>query len=203
MPGIAIKQYPCCLSLQSALDAMIGLATTRDIRAGEVERIESFTHPRRLEHTNRPAPRSTLDAKLSIQYCLARGILERRVGLDHFEGEAHLDPAVRAMMARVHAQTYAEDSVGEGEDFTARLRVTLTGGRVHETSITRPVGHEPGVPLAADALDRKFAACARTVLTAEAAETVRAMVRRLESLDSLQALSALLAGRQPTDAPAC
>ena len=40
MPGIAIKQYPCCLSTQAVVDAMIRLARDHDLRLEGVARID-------------------------------------------------------------------------------------------------------------------------------------------------------------------
>ncbi|MCI3953964.1 MAG: hypothetical protein K0R53_3464, partial [Burkholderiales bacterium] len=84
-PGIAIKQYPCCGSTHSALDAMLTLVREHDFKANDVDRIDVWTHPRRLEHTNRPEPKSALDAKFSLQYCLTRAATDRRIMIEHFE----------------------------------------------------------------------------------------------------------------------
>src|SRR4029078_6501463 len=70
-PGIAIKQYPCCGSTHPAIDAMLTLVREHDLKPADVEKIESWTHTRRLEHTNRPNPQSELDDKFRQHNCLA------------------------------------------------------------------------------------------------------------------------------------
>jgi 2-methylcitrate dehydratase PrpD len=77
-PGIAIKQYPCCGSTHPAIDAMLTLVAQHELKAGDVERVVSWTHSRRLQHTNRPEPNSALDAKFSVQYCVARALAQGR-----------------------------------------------------------------------------------------------------------------------------
>ncbi len=81
-PGLAVKQHPCCGSTHPAIDAMLMLraehAIGHDILPERVTRIDSSTHPRRLAHTDRPDPQSGLDAKFSVQYCLARAALQGR-----------------------------------------------------------------------------------------------------------------------------
>src|SRR5690606_26237680 len=75
-PGIAIKQYPCCGSTHPALDVALHLARKHKPEPDEIERVDVWTHTRRLEHTNRPAPQSDLDAKFSVQYCVARALVD-------------------------------------------------------------------------------------------------------------------------------
>src|SRR5580704_5932199 len=57
-PGPAFKQYPCCGSTHPALDALLALRGEHAMPADTVVRIDSWTHPRRLAHTNRPDPKS-------------------------------------------------------------------------------------------------------------------------------------------------
>ena len=107
-PGVAIKQYPCCGSTHPAVDAMLALVREHGLTPAMVERVESWTHPRRLAHTNRPDPQSALDAKFSVQYCLARALLDRRVALEHFDGDSYREPAIRALLPRIHAAPHHE-----------------------------------------------------------------------------------------------
>ena len=86
-PGVGLKQYPCCGSTHSAIDAMLILRERHRLTPGEVAKIESITHDRALAHTDRPDPRSSLDAKFSVQYCVARALMHGDVTFEHFEGE--------------------------------------------------------------------------------------------------------------------
>ena len=54
MPGIAIKQYPCCASTHPAIDVMVDLVTAHDLLPEMVDHVDCWTHPRRLNYTNRP-----------------------------------------------------------------------------------------------------------------------------------------------------
>src|SRR5690242_10679109 len=90
-PGIAIKSYPCCGSTHPAIDAMLDLVRAHRLTPENVAHVVSWTHPRRLAHTNRPSLRSALDAKFSVQYCLARALVDGQVVLSHFNDDAYLD----------------------------------------------------------------------------------------------------------------
>ncbi|MCX7135073.1 MAG: MmgE/PrpD family protein, partial [Proteobacteria bacterium] len=101
-PGIAIKQYPCCGSTHPAIDAMLMLVREHKLKPADIERVDSWTHTRRLEHTNRPNPQSELDAKFSVQYCLARALVDGKVVIGQFEGDAYKDKKTRDLMPRIH-----------------------------------------------------------------------------------------------------
>jgi 2-methylcitrate dehydratase PrpD len=159
LPGIAVKQYPCCLSTQSAVDLMIGLVAENDVAVGAVSRIEAAVSARRLEHTDRPAPRSALDAKLSIQYVLARALTDRAVSLAHFEGDAYRQPDVQRVMQQVAAVPFDEGTLAQLGDPGAAIAITLKDGRRLTGTIGRPVGHEPGVPIPSELHRKKFEAC--------------------------------------------
>jgi 2-methylcitrate dehydratase PrpD len=191
-PGIAIKQYPCCASTHSAVDCMLALREAHGLRAADVARIESWTHKRRLAHTNRPHPRSALDAKFSVQYCLARALLHGGVSIDHFEGDAWRDPAVQALLPTIHADVYTEAQFPADNHYGAEIRVTRVDGRVVSGKIDQAHGRSTANPLSAQMLQAKFTDCAARVLSVERSESVFGAVQRFEQLPAIRALTVLL-----------
>jgi 2-methylcitrate dehydratase PrpD len=147
-----------------------------------VERVDSWTHPRRLAHTNRPDPQSELDAKFSVQYCLARALLDRRVALEQFEGDSYRDSRVRALLPRIHAAPHPDMSMASTEHFGAEVRVTLTDGRVLTAKVARPLGRGPENPLPQELLEAKFLNCAARALPMEAAEGLLAVLRGVDTV---------------------
>src|SRR5262245_14427433 len=107
-PGIAFKRHPCCGSTHPAADAMLHLRAAHALVPERVARIESWTHPRRLEHTNRPDPQSGLAGKFSIQYVLTRALMHGIVSLEHFTDAAVREGPARALTAKVDAKPDAD-----------------------------------------------------------------------------------------------
>jgi 2-methylcitrate dehydratase PrpD len=188
-PGIAIKQYPCCGSTHPAIDAMLELVRRHDLKADAVERIQSWTHKRRLEHTNRPDPQSTKDAKFSVQYCLARALVDRKVSVEHFEGETYRDPQVRAVMARVQAAPYTTDQFPAENHFGAEVKVTLRGGTVLGTKVDQPAGRTSANPLPPERLKEKFDNCALRVLSADRVAAVYSAIMGFEKLPDVRSVN--------------
>ena len=193
-PAIAIKQYPCCGSTHSALDAALGLAREHKPAADDIERIDVWTHPRRLEHTNRPDPQSPLDAKFSVQYCMARAFLDRRITIEQFEGDAYGEPAVRKLLPRVHAATYTTAQFPAENHFGAEVKVTLRGGTVLGTKVDQPAGRTSANPLPASLLKEKFDNCAKRALPAERVGPLYSAIQGFENLKDAREMTAIMAG---------
>ncbi|WP_157792856.1 MmgE/PrpD family protein [Bordetella genomosp. 8] len=196
-PGIAIKQYPCCGSTHPALDAMLALARRHRPRPEDVTRIDAWIHGRRLAHTNRPRPDSPLDAKFSLQYVLARALLDGQVGVADFETDSYTQPAVRALLDRIHVAAYdsLEPAVFPAANhFGGQVRITLRDGTVLESRVDQPLGRTSAYPLPDELLRAKFALCAGRALRKDAVDAIADTIERIETLPRMEALMALLAG---------
>ncbi len=185
-PGIAVKQYPCCGSTHSALDAMLALVRAHKPAADDIERVDTWTHSRRLEHTNRPDPKSDLDAKFSLQYCMTRAILDRKVGIEHFENDAHNEPAVRKLLPRIHSAPYTTAQFPAENHFGAEIRITLKGGKILSGKIDQPFGRTSDNPLPASLLKEKFDNCAARVLPAERVGPLYSAIQGFENLKDVR-----------------
>ena len=192
-PGIAIKQYPCCGSTHPAVDAMLHLVRRHGLKPEHVERVVSRTHQRRLRHTNRPHPRSALDAKFSVQYCLARALLDGRVVLSQFEGDAHEDARVVELMARIEAYPQPDVIPDDGKHFGADIEVFTKDGRCYAHSVGQPLGRTSENPLPQEALEAKFLDCAQRSVTRTAAEQALDLLQRFDTLPRVAAVTDVLA----------
>lgn len=194
-PGIAIKQYPCCGSTHPAIDCMLQLVQQHNLTPDNVARIDSWTHTRRLEHTNRPDPQSYLDAKFSVQYTLARALKDRTVKLEHFEGDNWKDPATRAILPKIHVATYTAAQFPADNHFGAEVKVTLTDGRVVSTKTDQALGRSVDKPLPADRLKEKFDNCAARALPPDAVARLYVAIQDFENAKDVREVAALAAGR--------
>jgi 2-methylcitrate dehydratase PrpD len=191
-PGVGLKQYPCCASTHSAIDAMISLRQQHQLTPDNVARIESVTHERALVHTNRPDPRSTLDAKFSVQYCVARALMHGDVTFGHFEGEAYRDAQARRLLQRVEARPHAHQPKDMHEHFECEMIVTTTDGKRHSARVEQPLrGPQNLVP--PDRLESKFRDCAAKALEAGAISRVYDMLQSFETLSDVRQAATLMA----------
>lgn len=188
-PGVGIKQYPCCGSTHSPVDAMLMLVREHDVKPEQVELIESWTHPRRLAHTDRPQPTTELEGKFSVQYCMSRALLSRSVKLEHFTDAAIHEPAVRALLQRVRSLPYPEETRNTVDPIGTDVRVTLKDGRVLTQHLRQARGRGTADPLPAELLEAKFLDCASIALPEAAAQRLLASVRGLENVQAVSSVT--------------
>lgn len=191
-PGIAIKQHPCCGSAHSAIDAALKIVAREGLlEADAIEKIETSTHERRLAHTNRPEPRSGLDAKFSVQFLTAKALTTGHIRLADFEDASFLTPTLAGLLPRVRSTSHQQADAYRGE-----VRVTMKDGRVFEDSASTNFGRGPANPMSDAELGEKFADCARARLGEEAAGQIFQNFLTLDASAPLRPLLGQLGGNR-------
>jgi 2-methylcitrate dehydratase PrpD len=192
--GIEVKKYPCCGSAHLALDALFGLMKREQIEPGQVERVEvivDFDPPRSLIHYR---PRTSLEGKFSMQYCLAAALLDSKVGLHSFTDQQVLRPEAQGLITKVgmHRIPGHEGQPSWSEGYN-EVEVHLKDGRMLKEKAERITsGALRGVTM--QDIQSKFRDCASLVLSHEATEELLGALDRLEELENIHRLADLLRG---------
>jgi 2-methylcitrate dehydratase PrpD len=191
-PGL--KPYPCCGSTHASVSRMITLANAHELRPERVARVEVMPHQRRLPHTNNPDPQTPLEAKFSIQYCVGRALLNRSVKLEHFEGEAHFDPAIRALLPRIEARAHPDMPADSPMQWGAEVVVFTTDGQRLASRLDDYPSRGPGgVPMTREELWTKFSDCGARALPRGQLPPLFETLAAIETVPRVADLTALLA----------
>ena len=196
---LAIKQYPCCGSTHQCITAATRMLADAEIKPGsltpgDIEGIEIMPHQRRLNHTNNPSPMTELQAKFSVQYVVARTLLEGTVKLKDFESDAWLQPEIRDLLSKTNAHAHPEFEGPDEDAWSAEIKVNLKDGRVLSHRVKNLIGRSGENAMSKDELWIKFEDCAQRSLPADAvvpafeallgladADDVRSVVSKLEA----------------------
>jgi 2-methylcitrate dehydratase PrpD len=191
--GLAPKLYPCCGSAHRVLDGVIALREQHGFRAAEVARVDATVGYGNQRNLCYPDPRQEMEARFSLEYCVAVALLEGRLTLADFTHDAVQRPEVRALFSRVHMHATAQGA--EGADPSARLphevRITLNDGRVLEASVLWPRG-TIAQPFTRSDRDAKFRDCCEGFLAPRAMADARAALAGIATLASVHELTGLL-----------
>jgi 2-methylcitrate dehydratase PrpD len=191
-PGISIKPHPSGSLTHPGMTEMLRLIGAHCIKAGDVERVRVGTNsnmPNALIH-HRPV--NELQAKFSMQFCMAILLLEGRAGLPEFTDEVVLRPDVQAMIERIDFVVDDEAERAGYDKMTTIIDIALKDGRTVRGRADFGKG-SPAAPMTyAEAADKFRANAAFAGFDGKRAETLVAMVHDLETIASISALTDLL-----------
>jgi hypothetical protein len=123
---------------------------------------------------------------------VARALVSGSAVFEHFEGDAYLDPQVRALVAKAHAEIHLPGQFPEGNNAGAEVRVTLTDGRVLVSHVDRALGRTAQNAIPEARMRDKFRSCARRVLREEAVEPLLAAIDGFEAAPGVAPLMSML-----------
>jgi len=193
-PGVTIKPYPACLAAHRCLDAIMHLIQEHDVLADEVEEIVCTTCARYPKVMIHHQPRSGLEGKFSLEYCMAIALLDRAVGLAQFGDEKVQNAKAREMVERVkyhHPPEYPEDIHRIPRD---KVAIRLKNGREYSAEVEHSKG-DPWNPLGQEELASKYRDCARLALSPQEIERSLNLVSRLEDIGNIAELMEVVTTR--------
>ena len=195
-PGVSIKPHPSGSLTHPGMTLMVSLIKEHDIRPHQVERVKVGTNqnmPNALIHHQ---PRTELQAKFSMEFCMAILLLERKAGLSEFTDEIVNRPDVQAMIKKVDFGVHPEAEAAGYDKMTTILEIALTDGRKISGRADFGKG-SPANPMSYEEASDKFRECAAfSRWPRDKAERVIELVRGLERLRDVRELTALLS-RKP------
>jgi len=101
-------------------------------------------------------PQTTAEAKFSLEYNLAAGLLQGHIGISDFEPTAIARPEVRALFHKVNKEPVEKlESV-----FPTEVHIHTITGETFDTQIAMPVGSQQ-MPLTHAQMFTKFEDCVR------------------------------------------
>lgn len=191
-PGVSIKPFPSGSLTHPAMGLMQALIKKNHLHAADVEQVEIGTNSHNVKTLQYHDPQTGLEAKFSMEYCLAILLVDGQAGLQEFTDAVVRRPDVQAMVKRVHVYT---DPVAEAAGFdkmTSILKIHLKDGRVLSGQADFAKG-SPANPMSYDEVAEKFYGCCDYAgWERSRAQQVVAMVAELERAPSTAALARLL-----------
>jgi 2-methylcitrate dehydratase PrpD len=191
-PGVSIKPHPSGSLTHPAMTELLRLIHAERIDARQVERVEVGTNrnmPNALIHHR---PKTGLEAKFSMEFCMAALMLYGKAGLAEFTDEVVNRPDVQNMIERVH---FGVNPVAEAAGYnkmTTILEIRLQDGRTIKGRADFAKG-SPAIPMSFEEVADKFLDCAAFARwPLERAKAAIDLVGKLESLGDVRKLTALV-----------
>src|SRR5437763_1633419 len=158
-PGVSIKPHPSGSLTHPGMAVMLDLIRHHDLRPQRVKRVSVGTNhnmPNALIHHR---PHTELQAKFSMEFCMAILLLERKAGLEEFTDEVVNRPDVQALLGRVQFGVHPEAEAAGFDKMTTIVEVELNDGTFLKGSADFGKG-SPVNPMTDTELEQKFQECA-------------------------------------------
>jgi 2-methylcitrate dehydratase PrpD len=188
---VGLKPYPSGVITHAAMEALRRTVAEHDLDPEEVDRVVVTLDEAASEMLIHADPSDELEAKFSIEFCLAAVLREGDAGVAEFDDEYVSAPETREAMALVE-RAFEPGLFGEAfAGYGARVTVETTDGGTRVAEERRAPG-SPSNPLPEERWRAKFHECAAPVIGRDAAERVSSLTAGLEGLDDLTPLLAAL-----------
>ncbi|WP_137126073.1 MmgE/PrpD family protein [Roseomonas sp. HF4] len=145
----SFKPWPACRHAHPAIDAALLL---RDGLAGQMpERVEVAAYADAITFCDRAEPRSTIEAKFSLQHAVAVALLDGPPPLAAFAPQGIARADIAALRARISVRADAALSAAYPAHFGAGVAILLPDGQRLEARVADALG-DPENPLAPEAV---------------------------------------------------
>jgi len=191
-PGVSIKPHPSGSLTHPGMAVMLELVRRNDIRPGQVRHVLVGTNhnmPNALIHHH---PKNELQAKFSMEFCMAILLLERKAGLEQFTDEVVNRADVQAMIGKIDFRVHPEAEAAGFDKMTTLVEITLDDGRVITGRADFGKG-SPANPISDGELEEKFRQCAAWGgLDKARTDAVLGLLWEIETLRDVSELTKLL-----------
>ncbi|MBM07953.1 MAG: MmgE/PrpD family protein [Magnetovibrio sp.] len=162
--GLAPKIHPCCGSTHKSIDNLFDLKSKYEFQPDEVESMHTLVNTSNLLNLCFDNPKTDMEARFSMQYCMAVALKKGFLSLQDFTADAVQCPEIRQLIPLTTMDaTPPEMELAPDKEYAHELKVTLKTGEVFKTSRTIAKGTLED-PLSEYERRRKFDDCCVPVL---------------------------------------
>ena len=191
-PGVSLKPYPSGSLTHPAMTELARLMEANKIQAAQVEKVDIGANHNMTTTLLHHQPKTGLEAKFSMEFCLAILLLERKAGLGQFSDKVVARPDVQEMIRRTNFYVDPEAESAGYDKMTSILKIHLKDGAVITGRADFGKG-SPANPMSFDEASTKFRGCAEFAEWPKAkTERIITFTKDLESAPDMSALSSLL-----------
>src|SRR6202051_2315941 len=191
-PGVSLKPYPSGSLTHPAMTELARLIQVNNIQAAQVEKVDVGANHNMTTTLLHHDPKTGLEAKFSMEFCMAILLLERKAGLSQFSDKVAQRPDVREIIRKINFYVDPQAESAGFDKMTSILKITLKNGKVITGQAAFGKG-SPANPMSFDEASEKFRGCAEFAEWPQAkTEKIIAFVKTLEAAPDMSALTPLL-----------
>src|ERR1700730_7212273 len=191
-PGVSLKPYPSGSLTHPAMTELARLIDAHKIQATQVEKVDVGANHNMTTTLLHHQPKTGLEAKFSMEFCMAILLLEHKAGLGQFSDKVVRRAEVQEMITKINFYVDPEAESAGYDKMTSILKIHLTDGRTITGRADFGKG-SPANPMSFDEAATKFRGCAEFAEWPKAkTDQIIAFTKSLEAAPDMSAISPLL-----------
>jgi 2-methylcitrate dehydratase PrpD len=183
---VTFKLYPSCFATHAAIDCMLFLRHQYEINWQEIAEIECIVYPKCLDIAAIADPKTGLEGKFSVQFCMALALVEGKVVLDSFVDSKVADPLHRDIMKKVKVISAPDFSKNRISQVTIKFK---SGEQLQKTIDLSKQKDDPAKEK--DEVLTKYHEIVESCLHRSDADKLLASIESLERVDNMADLIGL------------
>jgi 2-methylcitrate dehydratase PrpD len=195
-PGISLKPYPSGSLAHPAMTELARLIEVNKLQAAQVEKLDVGANHQMTTTLLHHRPKNGLEAKFSMEFCMAILLLRGKAGLSEFSDQVVQRADVQEMIGRVNFYVDPQAESAGYDKMTSLLRIHLKDGRNINGRAEFAKG-SPANPMSFDEAADKFRGCAEFAeWPKDKTEKLIIYVTALDSARDVRTLSPLLSAEK-------
>jgi 2-methylcitrate dehydratase PrpD len=176
------KYHASCHGTHSAIEAALQIVGQEKIGVGDIKSVTIRTSQGAISIAGKPAPKTGLEGKFSLSFCVANALLRGDTGMKAFTDEKVNDPEIKRFMERISVVPEAE--IG---GLAAYVIIKTQTQTVHQ-AFSDVLNEIPDLETKKKKVKEKFMDLCAPVLGEGKAASVMASILKLEDLETMKAL---------------
>lgn len=127
--GLVTKRHPCCASTHRAVDALLDLKQDHELTVNDIDRIVAKVGVSAAKNLAYPDPEDEMQARFSMQYCLATAFTTGRLTLYDFTPEFVRQRKFVQLMGRIDMVSYTPEEERGHERLPHSVTIVTRDGR--------------------------------------------------------------------------
>jgi 2-methylcitrate dehydratase PrpD len=187
-PGMSFKICPSCRATHFGMEAALNFRDKYTVDAQQISEIECHV-PNHMESVLfYHDPQKGLEGKFSLEYVLARSIIDGIPRIDDFTDERVNEAEIKELIKKIKWISFEP----EADTFGApEFIVKLNDGTNFHSKIEFPRG-EPENPVSDEILIEKYNDCAGSILPQKIRTQIKGQILNLENVENISLLTNLL-----------
>lgn len=183
----SIKNYASCTHTHTAIDSTLHIVTTQHLNPDQIIKVKIYTYDNAKRIAGSKNPKSPIEAKFSLTYCVAAAIYFGKVGIDEFVPEKINNTAIEKIIGKIEIIVKEELTKLHPEKWPARLEIYTKDNRIHKAGFDYPKG-APENPLSCEELQQRFIDFSTRTISYSEAKTLMEKILKIEEITDINQL---------------